>query len=110
MAPTDMQVKVLYGYWLAKKGERTLALEQLDQVTEEHQESVNMTYNLGLGYFEVGAFDKALTAAHRAYGRGFPLPGLRNRLERAGKWREPTAEIVKTDDVTEPVEDNSEDK
>ena len=34
-------------------------------------------------------YDKALASAHRAYGAGFPLPGLKNKLKRAGKWREP---------------------
>jgi len=107
MAPTDMQVKVLYGYWLAKKGERALALEQLDQVTEESLDSGNMAYNLGLGYIEAGAYDKALAAAHVAYARGFPLPGLRNRLERAGKWREPSAESIKKEPKAEPLEESS---
>ena len=106
MAPTDMQVKVLYGHWLAKKGERALALEQLDQVTEESMDSGNMAYNLGLGYIEAGAYDKALAAAHVAYARGFPLPGLRSRLERAGKWREPSVENIKNEITAEPIEES----
>jgi len=89
MAPNDMQVRVLYGIWLAKKGERSLAGEQLDQVTEEYQDSLMLTYNLGLAYLDIGEYDKALAAAHKAYGGGFELPGLRNRLVKAGKWREP---------------------
>jgi hypothetical protein len=40
-------------------------------------------------------FDKSLESAHRAYALGFPLPGLREKLKRAGKWQEP---VVKTID------------
>lgn len=105
MAPTDMQVKVIYGYWLAKKGERALALEQLDQVTHESLDSANMAYNLGLAYLEAGAFDKSLSAAHLAYSRGFPLPGLKNRLERAGKWREPSTLERVDNGIMQPNDD-----
>jgi len=88
MAPDDLQVRLLYGIWLAKKGERALALEQLEEVSKAAEISANMSYNLGLAYCEVNAFDKALVAAHRAYAEGYDLPGLRNRLKKAGKWRE----------------------
>lgn len=90
-APDDNQVRLLYGIWLAKKGERALALEQLDQVREAVDRSPSMSYNLGLAYCETEDFDKALDAAHEAYTQGFNLPGLRNRLTKAGKWREPPA-------------------
>ena len=45
--------------------------------------------DLGLAYADLKQYDKALESAHRAYGAGFPLPGLKNKLKRAGKWREP---------------------
>jgi hypothetical protein len=48
----------------------------------------------------LGQFDKSLECAHIAYGSGFPLPGLRDKLKRAGKWKEPikvetSVEVVK---------------
>lgn len=88
-APGDVQVRLAYGYWLAKKGERAAAIRQLDQVSAEALESEMLSYNLGLAYCEAGDYDKALRAAQRAYALGHTLPGLRNRLISAGKWREP---------------------
>jgi len=90
-APGDVQVRVAYGYWLAKKGDRAAAIEQLDRVSAEALESEILSYNLGLAYCETQDYDKALRAAHRAYALGHALPGLRNRLISAGKWREPGA-------------------
>jgi hypothetical protein len=48
---------------------------------------------------DFGEPDRALEHAHRAYALGYPLPGLRNRLKRAGAWREPepTQETAKAD-------------
>lgn len=87
-APNDVQVRLAYGHWLAQRGERAAAIAQLDRVAAEAMESQTLSYNLGLAYCESEAWDKALRAAHRAYALGHTLPGLRNRLASAGKWRE----------------------
>ena len=86
----DMQVAILYGFWLIKKGEKALAMEQFDKVNSAETRTVNIIYNLGLGYFEAKEYDKALAAAHEAYAAGYSFPGLRNKLQKAGKWIEPT--------------------
>ncbi len=90
-APDDVQVRLLYGIWLSKKGEKEMAREQLKAVEEAEYRSPNATYNMGLAYFEIGEYDKALAAAHVAQRQGFDLPGLKTLLTRAGKWREPAA-------------------
>jgi len=46
---------------------------------------------MGLIYFDLKDYDKALSFAHRAYGSGFPLPGLRDKLKKVGKWQEAVA-------------------
>jgi tetratricopeptide (TPR) repeat protein len=56
-----------------------------DQATEG--KSAEIHYNLGLIYLDLGDSDHALEQAHAAYRLGHPLPGLRNRLQRMGKWR-----------------------
>lgn len=48
--------------------------------------SPEIHYNLGLIYLDLGDTTNALERAHAAYGLGYPLPGLRNRLTRMGKW------------------------
>jgi tetratricopeptide (TPR) repeat protein len=60
-----------------------------DRATEG--KSAEIHYNLGLIYLELGDADRALEQAHAAYGLGYPLPGLRNRLQRMGKWHPPAA-------------------
>ena len=53
------------------------------------KDDANIHYNLGLALIEVGRVDDALMHAQLAYKAGFPLPGLREKLKRMGKWREP---------------------
>lgn len=86
--PDDQMAKVLHGIYLAKKGKKQLALEKLDAAVELGGASPNIDYNIGLTYFEIGQFEKSLQSAHRAYAGKFPLPGLRDKLKRAGKWQE----------------------
>lgn len=105
-APDDAAVHLMYGHWLATKGERASALGQLEQAEEGAKGSAGLSYNLGLVYCDLQEFDKALVAAHRAYAMGYNLPGLRNRLVRAGKWREPEPPAKETaaDVVAAPAE------
>lgn len=51
--------------------------------------SAEIHYNLGLIYLDLGNADAALASAQTAYRLGYPLPGLRNRLQRLGKWPSP---------------------
>jgi tetratricopeptide (TPR) repeat protein len=89
-APDDENVKVLYAVYLQRRGRNAEALDLLSKVSVEAGESANIHYNLGLLYLELGRFDEALQHAHAAYRLGFALPGLRNRLVRAGKWKDDT--------------------
>lgn len=66
-----------------------MALEQFNNASATESRTGNVAYNLGLGYFEAKEYDKALIAAHEAYADGFNFPGLKNKLEKAGKWRNP---------------------
>ena len=90
-APDDAQARLLYGIWLAKQGEKSLAREQLQVVADAEYRSPSTTYNMGLAYFQIGDHDKALEAAHAAYAQGFSLPGLKGMLSKMGKWKEPVA-------------------
>lgn len=86
--PDDGMVKAVYGIYLLKKDKPKEAVKQFETAVAQGASGANVQYNLGLAYLEAGQFDKALESAHRAYAGGFPLPGLRDRLRRAGKWRE----------------------
>jgi hypothetical protein len=43
-------------------------------------------YNLGLVLFDMKLYEDAKARAVAAYELGYPLPGLRRKLERIGKW------------------------
>lgn len=68
-------------------------LRQADSATDG--ESAEIAYNLGLIDLELGDVDSALASAKKAYGRGYPLPGLRQKLQRMGRW----TEVATTDSV-----------
>lgn len=88
IAPDDGVVELLYGMWLADLADTKGAAARLERARENApQGNANFQYNLGLGWITLGRYDDALTAAHIAYGLGYPLPGLRQKLEKAGKWR-----------------------
>ncbi len=86
--PDDSQVRVLYGVYLQRKGEYHQALQQLAEAEQLAGDNLNVLYNIGLVYVDLAQYDKALEYAHRAYGAGHPLEGLKNRLKRANKWKE----------------------
>lgn len=84
--PDDGQVHLAYGIALLRNGERQAAIAQLQKADELLPNDANVHYNLGLAYFDLRDYDQALTHAKKAYALGFPLPGLRQMLERANQW------------------------
>lgn len=87
-SPDDPNVRTLFGIYLARSGKRAEAVEQLQFAEKLAGESANVQYNLGLVYFDLGDYDKSIEYAKKAYASGFPLPGLRDKLKKAGKWHE----------------------
>jgi Flp pilus assembly protein TadD len=90
-SPDDGAVRMIYAFYLAKNGKPSEAVTQLKEAEKLVGDNANLHYNLGLAYVDLKDYDNALAHAHRAYQLGFPLPGLKNKLERAGKWRNPPA-------------------
>ncbi len=88
-APDDAMVKTAYGLYLIKRNKPQAAVEQLESALALAGDDANVHYNLGLAFVDLKQYDKALARAHAAYRMGFPLPGLKNKLQRAGAWREP---------------------
>jgi tetratricopeptide (TPR) repeat protein len=86
--PKDARVHSLYGGYLLALGRADDALEQLEQAAELEPENPTSHYNLGLLYLKKKDYDKARASAEKAYGMGFPLEGLKNKLIAAGQWRE----------------------
>lgn len=87
--PDDAMVKALHGLYLNRTGKTQAAVDKLEEAKALAGDNANINYNLGLAYVDLKQYDKALESAHVAYALGFPLPGLRDKLKRAGKWSEP---------------------
>lgn len=100
-APDDAMVKVVFGTYLVKRGKPQEAIEQFETALAQAGDNANVHYNLGLAYVELKQYDKALESAHAAYRLGFPLPGLKNLLRRAGVWREPVPTAAESSAVIE---------
>lgn len=85
--PGDGIVRMLYANYLLKlKGRSEDALEQYQEAVRLQPENANINYNIGLLYLKRKNYEESVAYAKKAYELGFPLPGLRNKLKRAGKW------------------------
>jgi tetratricopeptide (TPR) repeat protein len=71
------------GVVLRERGDLEEAAQVLRQgIDSIGRESAELNYFLGLTYFDMRQFDLAQQHADKAYSLGYPLPGLRNKLER----------------------------
>lgn len=86
--PDDARVHSLYGAYLLAVGQADTALEHLEESARLDPDNPTAHYNLGLLYVKKKDYDKARASAQKAYGMGFPLPGLKNKLTAAGEWRD----------------------
>lgn len=84
----DAIVYMAYALYLSASGNLAKAIEELDIAVKLKPQSDIINYNLGLLYCKKKDFDSALIYAEKAYRLGFQLPGLKNILINAGKWRE----------------------
>jgi tetratricopeptide (TPR) repeat protein len=84
--PEDPTVHMIFGYYLSSVGDSARALEEYQTALELAPHSAEVHYNLGLLYADRGEYPQARDHAVRAYELGYPLPGLRAKLQRAGQW------------------------
>jgi len=105
--PDDGMVKMLHGIYLFRKGKTQAAADKLEEANALAGNNANINYNVGLVYFDLKQYDKALASAHAAQAQGFPLPGLRDKLKRAGKWSEPVAVVIRKVPESETRKDDS---
>jgi tetratricopeptide (TPR) repeat protein len=84
--PDDVNVVMAQAYWVWKKGDRTYAKSLYEEALGLNPESAEANYNLGLLLYEMADYSGAREHARAAYAHGYPLPGLRNLLEKKGFW------------------------
>ncbi len=87
--PDDAVVRMIYSTFLGKYGRLPEANAQLELATVHAKDNAFTHYNIGLHYFDLKNYDKALAQAHRAIALGFGQTALREQLQRVGKWSEP---------------------
>lgn len=89
--PDDHIPRLLYANFLIKKQKTDDALKHLDYVANTTQDNPLAQFNVGMLYFDMKDYDKALVQAHRVMEMGFTRPELRDRLTAVGRWVNPPA-------------------
>lgn len=85
----DAISRIIYATYLTKNKRVPEAVAQLEQATRIAGDNAFTHYNIGLAYFDIKIYDKALVQAHRALALGFDRTELRDLLQKAGQWQEP---------------------
>ena len=86
--PDDASVRVVNAIYLLNTGKYENALIQYQDAVELQPDSADAQYGIGLVYAKMGNYDLAYEHAVQAYELGYPLPGLRNLLIKAGAWEQ----------------------
>jgi tetratricopeptide (TPR) repeat protein len=81
--PSDPNLHVAFGVFLHQSKRLADARAEYQMAEELGFESAELHYNLGLLWFDLGDIEKSRQYADRAYSRGYPLRGLRNKLRSA---------------------------
>jgi tetratricopeptide (TPR) repeat protein len=89
--PDDSVVRMIYSSYLDSKGRQSEAVSQLSTAATYAQDSALTHYNIGLHFFKLKNYDKALVQAHKAMSLGWPQNNLQAQLLKVGKWAEPAA-------------------
>lgn len=87
--PQDGAARALFGAYLLALHRDADAVAQLEAAIGVQPANATAWYNLGLARVRLQQWQEALAAAHKAYGLGFPLPGLRQQLKTAKQWHDP---------------------
>jgi tetratricopeptide (TPR) repeat protein len=88
-APDDTVVRVLYSQFLSKQSRPVEAVRQLDLAVDFAMDNGFSHFNIGLAFFDMDEFEKALKQAHKAARLGFDRPELADQLRSKNKWQDP---------------------
>lgn len=83
--PDDKAVRMVYGMHLQKRGKLKDALAEYERAEALGEESASFYYNFGLLHADMKNWDQSHTYAVKAQQAGLMLPGLRSKLEKAGR-------------------------
>tara|TARA_R110000823_G_scaffold210224_15_gene340615 strand:- start:5628 stop:6431 length:804 start_codon:yes stop_codon:yes gene_type:complete len=92
-SPRDAVPYKLYGYYMHRKGRLTTALKANEQAMNLLPKDVMLQYNTALILVDLKRYKKAVELAKPLYEAGLTLPGLKNKLVRAGVWEHSAEEV-----------------
>ena len=92
--PDDTVVRSLYAQYLIKTGRPNLAIPQLEAADSYAKDNPLSHYNIGLIYFELKDYGRALDQEHKAMRLGLTRPGLADALRSVNRWREPSSQAA----------------
>jgi hypothetical protein len=88
--PDDTLARMIYAQFLATKKRAPEADRQLEIASASADDDNGFShYNIGLIYFDLKNYPKALVQAHMALKLGFAQTGLKDKLKGVGQWSEP---------------------
>lgn len=102
--PEDKTVRMVYGIHLQQRGKLKEALFEYELAESLGEESASLYYNLGLLHADMKSWEKAYEYGLNAERRGLMLPGLRGKLEKAGR---PLPPLVRPETPTAPETSSS---
>jgi hypothetical protein len=100
--PDDKAVRMVYGIHLHQRGKLKEALVEYQLAESLGEESGNLYYNLGLLHADMKNWDKAYEYGVKAERGGLMLPGLRGKLEKAGRPLPPLGRPEKPTTLASP--------
>lgn len=80
-APEDGMISGIYGIYLHKMGRHDEALREYRIAEKAHPNHAEIRYNMGLLFFDMKRYNEAREYADRARALGYPLRGLRDKLD-----------------------------
>ena len=87
--PGDNAVRLIASIDRYNAGQVERAIALLEPVATEDLHDPELHYNLGLFYMKAKRYNEAVHHAQLAEALGYPLRGLRRKLEAAGHWPTP---------------------
>ncbi len=84
--PNDIYIHQLKAIYYHKRKRYKQSLPVYKILIEKYPDWGELHYNLGLLYMDMKDYEKALLHAKQAYKNNYTLPGLKNKLEKKGKW------------------------
>lgn len=87
--PDDAIVRMIYANFLVRNKRFKDAERQLNVATDLAGDNAFTYNNIGLIYFDMKNYEKALIHAHKSYELGLRIPTLQDALKSVGKWVDP---------------------